>query len=76
MELPTERGTKMFMWEEVAELKAYYEEKCETEKVKECEVLLELYKEMKMHFDDWREMKRLAQQNKIRKNIGEFAMYK
>ncbi len=65
----------MFMWEEVAELKAFYEEKGETEKARKCEVILELYREMKMHFDDWKEMKRLAQQNRIRKNIGEFAMY-
>ena len=64
-----------FMWEEVAELKAYYEQKGETDKARECEELLELYKAMKLNFNEWREFKRLATQNRLRTELGEFAMY-
>ena len=63
------------MQEEVAELQAFYESKGQTEKASECAEILQLFYEMKMYPNQWAEMKRLAEQNRLRKQIGEFAMY-
>ena len=61
--------------EEVEELKEYYEENGNYEQAKECADILQLFYEMKMYPNQWAEMKRLAKQNRLRKQIGEFAMY-
>lgn len=63
------------MQEEVAELKAYYESKGQTEKAKECADILQLFNEMKMYPNQWAEMKRLAEQNRLLRNIGEIALF-
>lgn len=63
------------MVEEVEELKAFYESKGENEKAQECNELLELYYAMKLSFSEWKAFKRLAEENRRRTEIGEFAMY-
>lgn len=63
------------MQEEVAELQAYYKSKGQTEKASECAEILQLFNEMKMYPNQWAEMKRLAEQNRLLKNIGEIALY-
>lgn len=63
------------MIDEVKELKEYYEENGNYEQAQECEKLLTLFAEMKMLPSDWQDMKRLATQNRLRTQIGEFAMY-
>lgn len=63
------------MQEEVAELQAYYESKGQTEKANECAEILQLFYEMKMYPSQWAEMKRLAEQNRLLRNLGEIALY-
>ena len=63
------------MQEEVAELQAYYESKGESEKANECAEILQLFYEMKMYPNQWAEMKKLAEQNRLLRNIGEIALF-
>lgn len=63
------------MQEEVAELQAYYESKGQTEKANECAEILQLFYEMKMYPNQWAEMKRLAEQNRLLRAIGDIALF-
>ena len=63
------------MQEEVAELQAYYESKGQTEKANECAEILQLFYEMKMYPNQWVEMKRLAEQNRLLRAIGDIALF-
>ena len=61
--------------EEVEELKAYYEENGNYEQAKECADILQLFYEMKMYPNQWAEMKRLAEQNRLLRNFGDIALF-
>lgn len=63
------------MIEDVKEMLEYYESIGDFEKVADCENLLIAYYSMKFTFNDFLEIKKISQQNQIRKNIGEFALY-
>lgn len=63
------------MQEEVAELQSYYESKGQTEKANECAEILQLFYEMKMYPNQWAEMKKLAEQNRLLRTIGDIALF-
>lgn len=82
MVLPTRKVEKMqeskFMGTMVDEVKEFYNycnESGRYETANECKELLELFTAKKMVLSDWQAMKRLAEQNRLLKTIGEIALY-
>lgn len=63
------------MVDEVKEFYNYCNESGRYETANECKELLELFTAKKMVLSDWQAMKRLAEQNRLLKTIGEIALY-
>lgn len=63
------------MVDEVKEFYNYCNESGRYEMANECKELLELFTAKKMVLSDWQAMKRLAEQNRLLKTIGEIALY-